>query len=189
MAHCSLHEAQEMMTSNHWTRAIFVREPKERFLSAYLDKVIQSNYVKSKCCQPNRVAEPAKCFEEAQNFKTFLNITEACYDIHWVPQSMRMDSEFLPYINFVGRYESLANDTMKLLKSLRNAYGEVAWDTYGKSGWGKDGMDAIYQGTKSHHATNAGDNVKQYYTPEVERMVEEAYRDDYILFNFTRKFA
>jgi len=32
--------ASEIMTSPDWTRAIFVREPKRRFLSAWLDKVM-----------------------------------------------------------------------------------------------------------------------------------------------------
>ena len=48
----SLQEASEMMTSPDWTRAIFVRDPKERFLSAFLDKAI-SNYglfTTRKCC-------------------------------------------------------------------------------------------------------------------------------------------
>jgi hypothetical protein len=34
----SLQEASEMMTNPEWTKAIFVRDPKERFLSAFLDK-------------------------------------------------------------------------------------------------------------------------------------------------------
>jgi hypothetical protein len=33
--------ASHMMTAPDWTRAIFVRDPKTRFLSAYLDKVVR----------------------------------------------------------------------------------------------------------------------------------------------------
>jgi hypothetical protein len=32
-------DATKMMRDPSWTRAIFLREPKQRFLSAYLDKV------------------------------------------------------------------------------------------------------------------------------------------------------
>lgn len=35
----SIKESTRMMNSNEWTKAIFVRDPKEKFLSAYLDKV------------------------------------------------------------------------------------------------------------------------------------------------------
>jgi Sulfotransferase family len=34
--------ASTMMTSPEWTRAIIVRDPKERFLSAYLDKIVRA---------------------------------------------------------------------------------------------------------------------------------------------------
>jgi len=39
----SLEEALEIMTSEEWTRAVFVREPKERILSAFLDKASKTN--------------------------------------------------------------------------------------------------------------------------------------------------
>ena len=35
-AHYPLEKVNEMMTSDEWTRATFVRDPKERVLSAYL---------------------------------------------------------------------------------------------------------------------------------------------------------
>ena len=45
-------EANEMLTSPNWTRAIFVRDPKNRVLSAYLDKALHNRgeYVKNHCC-------------------------------------------------------------------------------------------------------------------------------------------
>lgn len=49
----NLDRAQEVMTSPNWTRAIFVREPKERLLSAYLHKVVASRgfYGAEICCR------------------------------------------------------------------------------------------------------------------------------------------
>lgn len=48
----SLEEANEIMTSPEWTRAIFVREPKQRFLSAFLDKAVSNDgwHVMKTCC-------------------------------------------------------------------------------------------------------------------------------------------
>jgi hypothetical protein len=49
---------QEFLTSPNWTRAVFVRDPKDRVLSAYLDKAIHQNgtYLKRHCCgiRPNK---------------------------------------------------------------------------------------------------------------------------------------
>ena len=48
----STRRAWEIWNSPNWTRAIFVRDPKERLLSAYLDKAVghNGNYVKRQCC-------------------------------------------------------------------------------------------------------------------------------------------
>ena len=43
--------ADHMLTSPDWTRAIFVREPLERLLSAYLDKGLQNQYMQYHCCR------------------------------------------------------------------------------------------------------------------------------------------
>jgi hypothetical protein len=50
--HYPPHIADRMLTDPTWTRAIFVRDPKERLLSAYLDKAVgeQGKYVKHHCC-------------------------------------------------------------------------------------------------------------------------------------------
>ena len=50
--HYSLEEANRMMTDPSWTRAIFVRDPKIRFLSAFLDKAVGNygSFVANVCC-------------------------------------------------------------------------------------------------------------------------------------------
>jgi hypothetical protein len=47
-----IEEANEMMTDPTWTKAIFVRDPKTRFLSAFLDKAVGNygSFVTQFCC-------------------------------------------------------------------------------------------------------------------------------------------
>jgi hypothetical protein len=53
-----LWKAQEMMNSPEWTKAVFLREPKERVLSAFLNKFVDdSSYFRNKCCRENMLAE------------------------------------------------------------------------------------------------------------------------------------
>ena len=40
-AQLSFLRCSHIMQAEDWTRAIFVRDPKERFLSAYLDKAVE----------------------------------------------------------------------------------------------------------------------------------------------------
>ena len=54
----SLEEAQLMLNSEEWTRAVFVREPKERILSAYLDKFrLVPEFFDAACCHKGLLNE------------------------------------------------------------------------------------------------------------------------------------
>ena len=48
-----IQEAQSMMNDNEWTKAVFVREPKERILSAFINKFVDDGYkyFNVKCCE------------------------------------------------------------------------------------------------------------------------------------------
>ena len=166
--------ATEIMTNPDWTRAIFVRDPKERFLSAYLDKVIHNpNYLRKKCC-----FYKGDCVDQAwESLQGFLEVARFCDDSHWRPQSRRIDARFWPLINFVGHMESIAEDTERLLMQIG------AWDQFGKLGWGVDGDEPVF-GVKTGeqgrlHATNARAKLQQYISPELEVVVDEFYADDY----------
>lgn len=173
--------ATEIMNSPEWTRAIVVRDPKERFLSAYLDKALHANssYVVGACCKTKR-----DCWEQAQTFAGFFELTEQCLDTHWRPQSQRMEPKYLPLLDFVGHMETLESDAEKLLKKIG------AWEDYGAFGWGTDGTERIYQSSSSvHHATSSSKSdsssrLAKYYTPELERVVEARYAVDYEIARF-----
>jgi Sulfotransferase family len=167
-------EASEMMTSPEWTRAMMVRNPKQRFLSAFLDKAVGNFHVhiRDRCC-PDQ-----SCIEGAQTTEGFLRLCSLCYDDHWRPQNDRVDFKYWPYIDHVGQVESAAQDARELLERIG------AWDEFGASGWGRDGTLSIF-GTKEasgvgmSHSTYAEWKVWQWYTPATEQLVEDFYRGDY----------
>ncbi len=80
--------ASAMMTSPVWTRAAIVREPKERILSAFLDKAFKEGYFVRKCCEKIPLWKDKKdCRENHTDFKSFLTYVikypEECFDVHW----------------------------------------------------------------------------------------------------------
>jgi hypothetical protein len=176
--------ASRMMSSPEYTRAIFVREPNERLLSAYLDKGVNfPEYVQQKCCPYT-----GTCSQVAKaSLSNFLDMMQTCEDAHWRPQNRRMEAKYWPYINFVGRMENVADDAKKLLKSVG------AWDQFGKSGWGQHGNVSIF-GTKAggagrNHATNARERLRVHYnTAKLVRNVDFYYASDYAnpVLNFTK---
>jgi hypothetical protein len=169
--------ATEIMNSPKWTKAIVLRDPKERFLSAYLDKAKHDNakYVLTYCCKSWK----EDCFDQVQTFSGFFDLTRTCKDPHWRPQSRRMEEKYVPLLNFIGHMETVEEDAQKLLTRLD------VWSKYGESGWGKKGNESIFQTTSSvHHATSHGAadswaRLAQHYTPELEKAVEQMFDDDY----------
>jgi hypothetical protein len=160
-----------MLTSPNWTRAIFVRDPKERFLSAFMDKALQyPDFIRDKCCVRKK-----DCAEGAQNPMGFLDLIQTCHNDHWSPQHYRAEKKYWPYINFVGKFETQQEDARKLLQQIG------AWDEYGKSGWGKTGDLQIFERSTNtqKHVTNSKSKASTWFTPELERRVELYYEVDY----------
>lgn len=178
----TIEEASVMMTSPEWTRAMMVRDPKERFLSAFLDKSLSNfhAYIIGKCCKDG------SCVDAAQNLTGFLALTRVCEDEHWRPQNDRVDYKYWPYINYIGHIETAAADAESLLKKIG------AWDEFGKTGWGRHHNKKIFAtadiATTEAHYTWSNKEVWKWYTPAIEQQVERKYRGDYEnpLFDFTQ---
>jgi Sulfotransferase family len=184
--------ALAIMTSPKWTRAIFVRDPKERTLSAYLDKGVKKNglYVTRHCCIKELEVKKMNssfvaCGEVASSsFLAFLKLiqTRCCCDPHWGKQSSRIDTDFRPFINFVGHFERLQEDTKRLLDEVGDRLGgdRDLWKEFGTSGWGSQGKDAIFaQSTQAKHQTSAITKLQHYYNRSVENLVDAIYKYDY----------
>jgi hypothetical protein len=190
-----------MMTSPIWTRATFVRDPLERVLSAYLNKALSSErYLKKKCCQiyPRGSDEQRqielqlvqqknpKCiqlapFEQRPTldnfaFETFVNdFMEQCNDIHWRPQNQRIRYKNWKFLNFIGHFETLHNDTVRLLTQVKASQ-------YAQSGWGENGDLALFEQERSKTegpVTHSHDRLQEFYTPELRRKVLKYVKQDY----------
>jgi hypothetical protein len=186
----STEEASRMMTDPNWTRAIFVREPKQRFLSSFLDKSVSNahQHIIDRCFPdligPNRTQHSSVV--NAQTLPGFLDLVNTCDDGHWMPQHTRMERKFWPYVDFVGHVETSSKDAKRLLQRIG------AWDEYGARGWGKNGNFSFLESSDADaaglHAHYSQWQAWTWYTPVVEEMVEQHYTMDYEnpLFNFTR---
>lgn len=189
-------EADFILTNPSWTRAIFVREPKERLLSAYLDKIEgnHSYYVRKHCCTLPSLRELLQCDlfgqedkqqmlrSPAVSFAEFLSdVYIPCKDPHWRPQAKRMPKNYWRYINFVGHLdERVQDDAKRLLLQIG------AWDQFGARGWPSG---AIFAENHASHATSAKENIQRYYTPELSQLVEALIKVDYesTILGFTKR--
>jgi hypothetical protein len=181
----SLQEATEMMNSNEYTRAIVLRDPKERFLSAYLDKAVAKNgsFVVLACCHKEKT-----CREQTKTLASFFKLTTSCHNPHWRPQGFRIDEKFVPTLDFIGHMGDIGMDAKALLESIG------AWDDYGKSSWGPFGNESIFASrSDSSHSTSKStldswtNLLPKYYTAELETAVEERFDSDYSRFGLPKR--
>ena len=169
--HYNLSYASHIMTAPDWTRAIFVRDPKERFLSAYLDKGVEDTLFLDTCC--NRLRQ-IYCDPTPPALPAFLKAIQECKDSHWDPQSERMEAKYWPYINFVGHMQTVQEDAKVLLQRLH------VWEHFGLTGWGKSQNAQIFTSEDGvHHANHAKSKMQEYLYPALELQVEDYYKEDY----------
>ena len=155
-----------MMTSPDWTKASFVRSPKDRFLSVYSHMRNNWNEVDKRCC-PNQPG----CSSTLNNMIQFIDLMKRCYSTHWVPYSDRLDAKWWKYINFIGKLENVDVDSEKLLKSIG------AWELIGETGWGDNGDEALF--VKDINAFESVHTALAKYTPQADKMLNEYYKADY----------
>ncbi|GAB5368177.1 hypothetical protein AAMO2058_001296400 [Amorphochlora amoebiformis] len=159
-------EATLMMHDPTWMKAVFLRDPLERALSAYIDKVTRFAYYR-KTCEKNK-SNPA--------FDEFLRIIRWCKDPHWTPQYDRIDSVWWPFVNYYGRFNHLYDDTKRMLTEVG------AWRDFGENGWGKEGNHSIFapgSNNGNFFSTKSKERFTSYVNFEVIRDAKETYRTDY----------
>ena len=181
--------ATAMMTSPAWTKAAILREPKERVLSAFLDKAFKEGYYIKHCCEnlPNDKLKK-QCIDNEKKFDSFIHfVTEypvECFDVHWEPQLEKIDSKWWPYIDVIGYQSNLLHDSQHILKTLYSNRDEVegrsAWDRYGVTGWGmsnecENRTHSFLEENTSTHKLDTGSHLLEWYTAETEKVVEEKW--------------
>jgi len=183
-------DAQEMMSSPDWTKAVFVRNPHERVLSAFLDKAVKNSkrFIEGPCQNyANNGGDIAACIQNHKGFDFFLrNITVVVPgNEHWSPIYDHIDAKWWPQMNFIGYFENLRDDAENLLKLIHSNDRVSAWDQWGKTGWSDNernctGLgDQPFLGMKDkQHGTGARAKLINYYTPDLDAFVNEKYAND-----------
>jgi len=201
-------QADLMLTDPSWTRAIFVREPKERLLSAYLDKVVgnHSYYLRKHCCKVTTMQEILQCdlFHRKHCCKvTTIEEILQCDVFHRIPSpSPSLRDPAVSFTEFLGpvykecvdphwrpqakrmpaKYWSYINFVGHLDHGVEKDAQRLLTQIGAWDDYGANGWPSgsIFANNHAHHATAAKDNVVHYYTPELERVAETLHKIDYM---------
>ncbi|CBN76839.1 conserved unknown protein [Ectocarpus siliculosus] len=149
--------ASAILNDPTWTKGVFLRDPTERLLSCFLDKVV------------HRRSYSVNVFkaEEVLSFEKFVDLTSKTAKArlqkdypggnlgltrrsnpHWRPQLFFGLDKFLPYFDFVGDFKHVQEHSEEFLKRAG------LWEKFGASGWGRWGQAAFFQSYCSSAASS-----------------------------------
>ncbi|CAG2240588.1 unnamed protein product [Mytilus edulis] len=156
-----------MIYNDSWTKEVFVREPRERMLSSYLDKGLNDGFI----------MHMVNCKRTVKTFSEFLELAKQCPNAHWESQ-VRAPKYFYMKM-MIGKMADISTFKEKLLTKIG------VWNETVKC-W----LDSKDSENKSRsHAQNAGDKLLQYYNnTKLQDVIFEMFEDDYNVFNFERKY-
>ena len=203
------HRQEALLMDPTWTKAIFLRDPAERLLSAYLDKVAEGE--SKKVFNNETIAKFAQWVRELEQGGTISKRCHVgntskdghswCWDPHWRPQVYSCGiSELLPNFDFVGSISQAANHSKALLQMVG------LWDSHGMyyitrrgargcavpppdpdspqhrifhTGFQQNGL-----AKRDGHTTNSNSKLDLFYnTPQLLATVKRIYKGDYTLWN------
>jgi hypothetical protein len=141
----------------------FVRNPYDRLLSAYLDKISIPGPYRTERLRALGVQDRTHV-----TFCDFVNALErhnpSDYDAHWRPQYLQTCYEWMNP-DFVGRFESLERDLGVVLARIGVNFA------------------AAYQ-AELRHRTQASALLTSHYTSGIRERVQALYRSDFELFEY-----
>lgn len=181
----------EFMTSPEWTRAIFLRDPRERVLSAYMDKgltgykaygFVVGGYLKKHCCnmKSNLRREESLSVERARLERSH----QHCLPLFPFEENNTLEN--FPFEDFVRYFMKQCWDPHWALQSKRmkesswkliNFVGNLgtlqqdghallnqigAFEEFGLEGWGPHN-GTIFETNLAEHATSARDKTHTFY--------------------------
>jgi hypothetical protein len=206
-------KATELFQDPTWTKAVFIRDPAERLLSAYRDKIEKRRYTK-KHFGIDRKRDDGS--DEPLNFTEFVHlVTDATSMLHlevrprqrrglswytephWAPQLFTCGLETtFPLYDFVGNLDFLAQHTKALLERVG------LWNDFGSQYINADTGEGAcviappkvtrsdnvtrgfnQYGATTHHVTGSRNLHDKYYTPALLAKVKTAYAMDYIVWD------
>jgi hypothetical protein len=123
---------EQIWNDPEWTFAAFLRNPAERLLSAYLDKVTEGRYGSLTFDDfleglERELPEDLDC-KNNKNFVSSLTGMSWCTDPHWRPQTWSCGmSEKIDRFDFIGSLDYTEQHSRALLERVG------LWESYGKS--------------------------------------------------------
>jgi len=161
-----LPEFEKNLEGNDFLKFCFVRNPYARFLSCYLDKIINPTNFRKIVLKKMGLDE--NNLDYNISFDEFISVVEQQnpleMDYHWRPQTLLTCQNKINY-DFIGRMETFSEDFDKIGNKLSPQFDK-------------------YYTSEVRHRTDANKQQEQYYTNDLYARVYSIYKDDFDQFSY-----
>lgn len=161
----------KILADSSYFKFCFVRDPFERLLSAYLDKVAPANPHKRSVLVA--MGEDPSDLTTKISFKEFVDVVcgQDVYDMnaHWRTQYYQTMQGQINY-DFIGRMEGFVSDCDFVFSKIVPNYTD-------------------YYHSVVRHATNAKDLLGEYYNDDLQAKVSDKFRIDFEYFEYNTKLC
>jgi hypothetical protein len=149
------------LQTDDWFRFTFVRDPFDRALSCYLDKIVNSVPERHRLL-PELGFDPVGDVPSFADFlKAIADQPDGQRDLHWAPQSWLTQPATMRY-HFIGRLERFDQDFHHVCDKL--------------------GIVAVTDTVR--HSTKASEKLASFYGGEEIRLVQAIYAADFTTFGY-----
>jgi len=174
-----------------WRFGIFVRDPAERFLSAWASKCQVMEEMGKNCLGPRNASTSlpgaVDVFEQAvSSLPAYMNELQkrGSFNSHYDPQNIFCGARRISEYNFVGHLTGNHENVQSQVRAMFEHVAQVpgSHDTF----WSH--LENIFpkEHIKGHH-TSASKKLQSFYrSPDIYKIVTTAYTDDYDHFKLER---
>lgn len=163
------HRDQQAVFGPGWRRFTFLRNPFTRFLSAYLDKLVQNDWERRRLL-PHLGFAPDARPDPAEVLCHLAQMPDADRDVHFMTQTGLTGAVGQLSFAWLGCFERFDKDFLSFKHAL---YGDVSDDTYAQFG--------------RHHASDAGNKLDFYDDPKARSLLLDVYGGDFALFGYSTR--
>jgi tetratricopeptide (TPR) repeat protein len=181
-------EASQIWQDEQYFKFVFVRNPWNRLVSAYLNKFMQTSpkpftleVIQSVYERQNLTPD----YERSITFKQFINYLVVTEDEllngHWKPQYLFLGNN---KFDFIGKFETLTQD-FQYIKQKLNLELDLEWANKTEKTENINVLEnyADYY-PDSLRQLKQMPNYKSFYTPDLVELVRERYRNDVEMFDY-----
>lgn len=175
-------EAEEVFSDPEATRAVFVRDPLERFLSGFLNKCAAPSDCWNPFCFMRRTEQKGQPISFSQAVEWLREQDTSLLESHFRSQAMHCElyKRLGEYTTLgIMKSQTLAEDASCLLNEAGLSHINVQNKTDSSRFW-------VHHPKRYMDNNSTEERLASYYTPEAAEIVFNAYREDYVLFNLPK---